>query len=145
MISCTYRSGKFYHRLTYQNLPHYFQQFNFPRQLDIHPYPTRDRHLLVIPWLRYQLSKSSIKNRLPQLINQAPKIIMDKMSTHSLYGLSFYLKRVYINAYQTDCTNPNCYVRSTRQPISEHAIKTINVNIGNNLVLSCLQHLQSLP
>ena len=105
---------KFYHKLTNQNLLHYFQQFNFPRQLDIHPYPTRDRHLLVIPWLRYQLSKSSIKNRLPQLINQAPKIIIDKMSTHSLYGLSFYLKRVYINAYQTDCTNPNCYVCSTR-------------------------------
>jgi len=101
---------KFYYKLLNGNLPQYFSRFTFRRQLDLHPYPTRDRHLLVIPQLRYQFSKSSIKNRLPQLLNQAPESILSKVHTHSLPGLCAYIKRVYINAYQAECTNPNCYV-----------------------------------
>ena len=101
---------KFYHKLQNGKLPHYFLQYTFVRHLDQHSHATRHSHLLVIPQLRYELSKCSIKYRLPHLINQAPQNIIRKINTHSLNGFSLYLKKEFICDYTTACTLPQCYV-----------------------------------
>jgi hypothetical protein len=101
---------KFYYKYKNLVLPQYFLQFSFPRQIDIHPHTTRNCYLLVTPRLRYEFSKSSIKYRIPKMINEAPYSILNKISSHSLQGLSFYMKRVLINEYEFTCTLSNCYV-----------------------------------
>jgi hypothetical protein len=104
---------KFYFKFKKGVLPHYFMQFTFPRQLDFHPHSTRNRHLLIIPSLKYEFSKTSIKNRLPKLINDAPDYVLNKITSHSLQGFTFYLRRILTGAYNETCTIPNCYVCAT--------------------------------
>jgi hypothetical protein len=103
---------KFYFKLRNGVLPHYFTQLSFPRQLDFHPHETRNRHLLDIPCVKYELSKCAIKHRIPKLVNEAPNSILAKVNTHSLQGFTFYLKRTFISNYQVSCTIPNCYICS---------------------------------
>ena len=40
--------------------------------------------------------------------------ILNKISTHSLQGFAFYIKRTMINKYQTECDVKNCYVIDIR-------------------------------
>ena len=101
---------KFYYKLVHRYLPSYFLQIPFLRQFDLHQYATRQNNQIVTPRLKYQLSLCSIKNRLPNMINQAPQSTIDKIFTHSLYGLCFYLKRVFVSAYNLSCLVPDCYV-----------------------------------
>ena len=101
---------KFYHKYVHKKLPLYFLEGHVLRHCDIHQYPTRYNNNLAIPKLKYQLSYSSVKYRLPRLINQAPASILDKIHSHSLNGLAFYLKRVFIGAYNSSCEIINCYI-----------------------------------
>ena len=106
----TVEEWKFYYKLVHRKLPAYSDSISLLRHADRHQYLTRGRNHIVIPKIRYQLSISSIRYRLPHLINQAHNDILNKIQTHSLYGLCFYLKRVFIGAYQTTCTVANCYI-----------------------------------
>ena len=101
---------KFYFKFKNGSLPQYFMQFALPRQQDVHTHATRTSHLLTIPHVKYEFSKSSIKYRLPKLVNDTPHNILSKINTHSLQGFKFYLKRTFINSYHEICTIPNCYV-----------------------------------
>ena len=95
---------KFYHKHVNKKTPKYFQDIKFLKQSDIHPHFTRDRDNLVTPRLKYEISKCTIKHRVPKLVNDASEStsILEKTETHSLYGLSFYIKRTKINAYPTE-------------------------------------------
>ena len=101
---------KFYHKLKNNNLPSYFLNYSLPRHSDRHTHATRHNYQLVTPQLRYDLSKSAIKSRLPGLVNQAPDYILNKIYTHSLNGFGTYLKRISVSGYQTECTLQNCYI-----------------------------------
>ena len=48
------------------------------------------------------MSKCSIKLRLPDILNNLPPEISDKFNTHSIYGLCFYFKRITLPTYESD-------------------------------------------
>ncbi len=47
---------------------------------------------------------------IPQIVNNCPNSILDKINTHSLQGFSGYIKTNYLQCYQENCTTMDCYV-----------------------------------
>ena len=47
---------------------------------------------------------------LPHTINNAPDLLKDKITTHSLHGFSNYIKHYYLNTYIEQCAIQNCYI-----------------------------------
>ena len=78
-------------------------------------YPTssgirESSHLLANKFARTTTTESTIGYILPKFINNAPVIITNKCSTHSLVGFKRYIKNYYINQYDTSpCSITNCY------------------------------------
>jgi len=101
---------KFYHSLVNKKLPKFFENFSFPRHVDVHAHQTRNNAMMIVPRLNYNISKCAIRNRLPSIVNSAPTNITEKLSTHSINGLTFYLKRIFIDSYETTCYIENCYI-----------------------------------
>ena len=101
---------KFYHKYINAKLPEYFKDFfKHPS----HRYNTRNT-LPDIPHSRTNISKNRLRHYIPTLLrNSIDENIISKVHTHSLYGFSQYVKRVYIAKYQTECLIPNCYICNT--------------------------------
>jgi len=106
----TYFELKFYYGLVNHNYPGRFSQIVFPRHADVHSHNTRNSQRVIQPRLRYQLSNSSILNRLPKIINNTPQIILEKIQTHSLRGYLQYVKNYMLKEYSDTCSITNCYV-----------------------------------
>ena len=83
----------------------------FRRQSEFHGYNTRctnddncicqSRHIYV---------NKSVRHRLPDLYNNCPLNIKEKVHKHSFPGFTKYIKQHIINFYSATCTLPNCYV-----------------------------------
>ena len=101
---------KFIHHFINNKLPKYFDHFSFPRFTDVHQHNTRNNIAFVTPCLRYNVSTCSIKKRLPSIMNNAHRNLTEKLYSHSINGLVFYLKQTFINSYESTCHIQNCYI-----------------------------------
>ena len=97
---------KFYHKYVNSKLPSYFKDYYERRS---HHYNTRST-LPDIQYSRTNYSRNRLRNYIPVLLRNTTDSIISKVNTHSLKGFSEYIKRVYIEKYQSFCTNRNCYV-----------------------------------
>ena len=98
---------KFFYKYCHNLLPSYFQLINFEHRQDIHGYNTRAKNLLQIAKINTKLAESSLMYFIPQIINNIPEIIIDKIFTHAF---SFYIKNYFINMYENQCRIDNCYI-----------------------------------
>ena len=106
----TIQQYKFYHKYMSNNLPIYFNFSFFTPYTRGHCYNTRTQLDLQIPKIKHEFMKKCIRYSIPCVINKAPVQIKSKLSTHSLKGFAWYLKTIYIEAYQLSCNVPNCYI-----------------------------------
>ena len=105
---------KFYYKLANDLLPCYFETFKSaipqlnnnnisnghnlrPRRLQL----PRVKHTFATRCLRYQLHCT---------IRETSEQILEKISTHSLKGFSWYIKTTYVNKYNETCQLRFCYV-----------------------------------
>ena len=105
-----FESAKFYFKYCNSELPSYFSSFNLIPQGAIHHYNTRYNSNLRTIRTRTVFARNCLRHFLPDLINNLPINIIEKVNTHSFTGFSFYVKNVFISSYQTECTLMNCYV-----------------------------------
>ena len=66
---------------------------------EVHHYSTRILTKLHISKVKLSFAKRCIKHSLPNLIDQSPSCITDKLFTHSLKGLSNYAKHHALTKY----------------------------------------------
>ena len=100
---------KFIYRLQNNNLPIYFKSISMTHLYDIHHHNTRNKHVLVLPKVKYEFAKKSIRYPIQKLINESRSIIIDKIETHCFNGFSSYIKR-YMKRYTSTYYLSNCYV-----------------------------------
>ena len=55
-----------------------------------------------------------IRHYLPSVINKSKPDILDKISTHTIQGFAFYIKRTIICSYRVECIVRNCYICNNR-------------------------------
>ena len=107
-LQCT----KFYYKFTKNKLPKYFHNF-FQRNSDIHTFNTRNRHKLHLYPFRNATTKNCIRFHIPNVINNIPIQVIEKVDTHSLSGFSHYVKLYLIAQYPLECFIQNCYICGT--------------------------------
>lgn len=99
---------KFYQKYKNDKLPYYFTRL-FESNIVQHRYDTRFHD--VRPQVANKVFTSKcIRYIIPDLVRKLPNNITEKFNTHSLHGLSNYVKKFYINKYFDRCTKDNCYV-----------------------------------
>ena len=91
-------------------LPHHFINMNFKMNNEVHHYSTRILTKLHVSKVKHSFAKRCIRYSLPNLINQSPTCITDKLLTHSLQGLSNYAKHHALTKYSSECNVLNCYI-----------------------------------
>ena len=93
---------KFYFKHVNKLLPAYFTNIKLKRLSEQHEHFTRGKDEFVTYRFKYDLSKCSIMKRLPEVANDCPDEIFDKVSTHSLYGYCNYIKTITIRNYDLE-------------------------------------------
>ena len=103
--------AKFYYRFEHDKLPFYFDNF-FMRNAQLHGYNTRQRDALHLYRFHLSATGKCIRFHIPNLINNLPRHVKDKINTHSLPGFAHALKQYLISKYDTQCQILNCYICS---------------------------------
>ena len=107
---CVLQELKFCYKLSHNQLPKYFSNSIFHRMNEIHTHDTRFMQNFQIPLIRHEYARNSMKYRIPKLYNSFPKIVTEKINTHSLHGFSNYAKKFLLDSYSSSCVVSNCYV-----------------------------------
>ena len=81
---------------------------------NLHGYNLRTTYILKDVGSNMTSGDKCIRHHLPVVINNLKADILSKIDTHSLYGFVFYIKRIWLNEYKTECVEPNCYVCNRR-------------------------------
>ena len=80
-----------------------------------HAYETRIRDEPRSYVTRTTHAESAIRFKIPELIENLPTCITEKISTHSIQGLSNYAKNYFLNQYEESCSLLDCYVCNRSQ------------------------------
>ena len=101
---------KFYYKLTHNELPAYFQNWQIVTNSELHRHNTRRKHDIHIVGFRHAFAKRCIRINLPRTLNATPQPVKDKLFTHSFRGFVNYAKLIFIQKYTIECTITNCYI-----------------------------------
>ena len=99
---------KFHYRMSHDNLPNYFMSTSYVN-IQHNTYNTRNTHYIV-PRIRLKASEYNLRYQLPIELNKNITSITDKITTHSEFGYSLYIKNHFLNNYQEICHLDSCYV-----------------------------------
>jgi uncharacterized protein YifN (PemK superfamily) len=110
---CTLQFWKFCYKLENYLLPNYFYANLFAKNIHIHRHNTRNANDYHIPRVKHEFAKHCIQYTIPIAYNNCPKLIRDKIHTHSMAGFIKYIKCYFIDSYEVNCTIVNCYVCQT--------------------------------
>ena len=107
---CKLNEIKFYYKLVNKQQPQYFNSFTHETNSAIHSHNTRRRNELHIPKTKHDFAKTNLRYRILQTINELPDTVASKVYTHSINGVTNYVKQYFIAAYKIECTIGNCYM-----------------------------------
>ena len=97
---------KYYHNI----LPDYFMQNVFLSNHQNHSHRTINRLGLVTPYCKHKFAQLTPRYSIVNLFNTIPKIVTEKLFTHSLHGFIKYFKYYIINKYSNICSTQNCFI-----------------------------------
>ena len=101
---------KFYYKLTHNELPDYFQNWQIVTHSELHQHNTRRKHDIHIVGFIHTFAKRCIRINLPRTLNATSQSVKDKLFTHSVRGFVNYAKFNFLQSYKNDCTVANCYI-----------------------------------
>ena len=104
---------KFYHKYLNNKLPEYFTDIFTRLNNSTHNYSTRNRDNISFERVKHEYAKKRIRYCIPNTLNNCPDLIKHKLYTHSIEGLSSYMKRHHIETYTMTCEIENCYICNT--------------------------------
>ena len=110
------QSLKFYYKYANKKLPGYFtHQRMFNQVNEIHEHNTRTSQSIAIyiPRTRRNKTSKSTRYSIPEIMNNFPIFIREKIRTHSFDTIKSHAKKFIIDAYQTQCSLTNCYICGT--------------------------------
>ena len=72
-------------------------------------YNTRNTNYIV-PRTRLKASEFNLRYQLPIELNKNINTIKDKITTHSEFGFSLYIKNYFLDNYEESCHIDACYI-----------------------------------
>ena len=104
---------KLFYKYRNNTLPFYVSNM-FSDYTISHSYTLRSTYILNESGSNTPSGDKCIRHYLPTVINKLEPDILNEISTRSLQGFAFYIKRMMINKYQTECDVRNYYVCDIR-------------------------------
>ena len=101
---------KFYYKFRHSRLPQYLMNLPLHPNITIHDHATRIQNDIHQPLASHAYAKKCLRYDLPVVINNTPKIIIEKIDTHSLAGFAGYIKQYILQSYHESCSIDNCYI-----------------------------------
>ena len=101
---------KLCHTFSNNKLPVYMQNLSLDENNSVHNFNTRGQYNIHTIRVHDEFAKRSLSYSLPHTINNAPDLLKDQITTHSLHGFSNYIKLYYLNTYIEQCAIQNCYI-----------------------------------
>ena len=98
---------KFHYKYVNNNLPLYFQ--NLSIKTNNHTHNTRNQDLYKCR-IKHEFAKQSLLFSIPETISNCALNIKEKLTTHSIEGMSMYAKNFLLTFYNLECNIPDCYV-----------------------------------
>ena len=83
-----------YFKYTHETLPNCFASFDLSTQSAHHSHDTRLRNQIRPNLIRTRYADNTLRNYLPVSINNTPRNIQQKMTTHSIHGFSSNIKEL---------------------------------------------------
>ena len=74
-------------------LPEYFRSFQYRSQYEIHGRDTRYNHIIPTSITVTKRAQKCLRNNIPWVINSTPRLILDKIDTHSYQGFNQFIKK----------------------------------------------------
>ena len=90
---------KVYHKLINNQTPEYFTSLGLVFNFERHGHNTRRRNYITHR-VRCEYANHCARNSLPNLLNNTDQIILNKTTSHSLYGFAIYVKNNILNSYK---------------------------------------------
>ena len=94
------------------NLPANFINMSSLLQPVIYHHNIRQKRNYSVARVKHVFAQKCMRFCIPDILNKSSSLITDKIKTHSRKGFSVYLKCFLVNAYNSICLIPNCYIFS---------------------------------
>ena len=104
---------KFFYKYQKENLPLYFLNI-FKGKTNPHTHGTRNRFVERPNKPIHSTLESCPRYLIPKTVKNLPEIITNKLETHSLNGISNYLKNYLLSKYSLSCSIDNCFICATQ-------------------------------
>ena len=101
---------KFLFKLAHRSLPNYFRHFISTTGFDVHTHNTRHRHKIRTVKIKHEFRKKCLRFSIVNTFNLSPRFILDKIYAHSFAGFCQYVKRYYIDTYDSTCNIQKCFM-----------------------------------
>jgi len=101
---------KIIHKIINKSIPKYFETMNLIFFHDIHTHNTRHKNTALVPKIKHEFARNCIRYDMPRIMNNTSLCIVNKITTHSLYGYGQYIKKGMIESYSVICSILNCYI-----------------------------------
>ena len=101
------KQPKFYYKYLKNNPPLYFQ--NLSNKANNHTHNTRNQELYKCR-IKHDFAKQSLLLSIPETINNCAIYIKEKLTTHSIEGMSMYAKNFLLTYFNLECNIPDCYM-----------------------------------
>ena len=100
---------KFFYKHEHDLLPVYFRNV-FQKENRQQIYQLRNRHLLKIHYTQKESTKKTIRWVMPQIINNLPPDIIEKLYRCSIDTVKYSVKEMFLSKYAENCTLRECYI-----------------------------------
>lgn len=100
---------QFWYKFVNNTLPFYFKSM-FTYVNEVHQIATRQHSRLYMFPTRTYGARKTIRHYIPELINNFPETILQKVNTHCLNSFSKHIKLFILDSYGSECELENCYI-----------------------------------
>ena len=101
---------KFVYNFKKGNLPCHFLNIRCLQRSSVHDHDTRYASLIDSEPTRTVMAQNCIRHHLVNVLNCTHRCILDKITTHSIHGFTFYVKCYYLNQLSSECQIRQCHV-----------------------------------
>ena len=111
----TLQTLKFFYKFNKNELPAYMQNWSLIPSNAIHQHNTRRADNIHMFRCHHTFAQKTLRFNIVHTrhtVNDAPQNVFNKFNTHSLHGLSYYLKSILLATYVDRCNIQHCFICS---------------------------------
>ena len=94
---------KFWYKFVNKKLPNYFRGM-FKYNYELHEIGTRGHDQLHLYPTRTSGARNVLRHHIPELLNEFPKYLIERIKTYSLFSIFYNIKCYLIDLYDYDCS-----------------------------------------